>query len=95
MKMPTQNRTSKLCNQIKPPEQNAYATADLALSAFLQAMGYKILAVRSEGKRGVFVFSDSPDLRQDIIRWSNNEPISIKVRSFVNGLRDLKGVVGT
>ncbi len=71
-----------------------YATTDLSLSAFLQTRGHKIVKVTNRDGRGVFVFADSRELREDILRWGNNEAVSIKVRSFVNALRDLKGLVG-
>ncbi len=72
-----------------------YATADLSLSAFLQALNHQLVDVRrNERGRGKFVFTDTPELRQDILRWGNNEATSIKVRSFVNLMRDLKGMVG-
>ena len=32
--------------------------------------------------------------RQEILRWGNNDRVAIRVRGFVNGLRDLKGLVG-
>ncbi len=71
-----------------------YATTDLSLSAFLQVLGHEILDVLSERGRGVFVFSDSPELRRDVLRWANDEQISIRARAFVTGIRDLKGLVG-
>ncbi len=71
-----------------------YATSDLSLSAFLQALGHQLVEVRNERGRGTFVFTDTPELRQDILRWGNNEPVSIQVRGFVNLMRDLKGLVG-
>ncbi len=71
-----------------------YATTDLSLSAFLQVLGHKIVDVLSEGGRGVFVFANSPELRRDVLRWGNNEPVSIRARTFINGMRDLKGLVG-
>ncbi len=74
--------------------ENTYATTDLSLSAFLQALGHQLIDIRNEGGRGVFVFTDTEKLRQDILRWGNNEPVSIQVRSFVNLMRDLKGMVG-
>jgi len=75
-------------------EDTAYSTTDLSLSAFLQARGHQILDVVCNAGRGVFVFADTPELREDILRWGNNEPVSIRVRGFVNGMRDLKGLVG-
>ncbi len=71
-----------------------YATTDLSLSAFLQTRGHKIVKVVNKDGRGVFVFTDTEKLREDILRWGNNEAVSIQVRSFVNALRDLKGLVG-
>ncbi len=75
-------------------EGQLYSTTDLSLSAFLQIRGREIIDVRNEGGRGVFVFADSPELRADILKWGNNEAVSIRIRAFVNGLRDLKGIVG-
>ncbi len=71
-----------------------YATSDLSLSAFLQALGHQLVEVRNDRGRGTFVFADTQELRQDILRWGNNEPVSIQVRGFVNLMRDLKGMVG-
>ena len=75
-------------------EELLYSSRDLSLSAFLQARGHPIIGVQSQNGRGVFSFSVTPELQEDILRWGNNEPISIRVRSFVNGMRDLKGLVG-
>lgn len=72
-----------------------YKTSDLSLSAFLQALGHNIQEVFHKNGRGVFVFQDSAELRADILRWGNNEAVTIRVRGFVNGIRDLKGLVGT
>ncbi len=72
---------------------NRYATTDLSLSAFLHALGHQITGVRHEGARGVFVFADTPELQADILKWGNDEMVSIRVRGFTNNLRDLKGLV--
>jgi len=74
--------------------ENTYATTDLSLSAFLQALGHQLIDIRNEAGRGVFVFTDTEKLHQDILRWGNNQAVSIRVRGFVNGMRDLKGLVG-
>ncbi len=52
------------------------------------------MKVLNRDGRGVFVFADNQALREDILRWGNNEAVSIQVRGFVNGMRDLKGLVG-
>jgi hypothetical protein len=71
-----------------------YLTTDLSLSAFLQVKGHEIVEVRKEQGRGIFAFDDTPELKKDILRWGNNEAVPIRVRGFVNGMRDLKGLVG-
>ena len=71
-----------------------YATTDLSLSAFLQVRGHQIIEVHNKSNRGVFMFGDTAELRQDILRWGNNDSVSIRIRGFVNGMRDLKGLVG-
>ena len=75
-------------------ESDRYATTDLSLSAFLQTLGHNLVDIQHEAGRGVFVFTDTEKLREDILRWGNNEAVRIRVRGFVNGLRDLKGLVG-
>ncbi len=72
-----------------------YRTPDLALSSFLAALGHEIIEVNSERGRGVFTFQDTQELQHDLLAWCNGAPVSIDVRAFVNGMRDLKGVVGT
>jgi len=74
--------------------EHSYATTDLSLSAFLQTLGHEIVEVRNQNGRGVFVFVETPELHEDILRWGNNKAVSIQVRGFVNGMRDLKGLVG-
>ncbi len=71
-----------------------FKTADLPLSAFLQALGHDLVDVQRVGGRGLFVFADNSDLRRDLLRWSTNKPVNMAPRQFVSLLRDLKGVVG-
>ncbi len=73
--------------------KNTYATADLALAAFLASRRHTITDVRSDHGRGVFVFPDTPDLREDLLCWGNDEPVSIPLRRFVSDMRQLKGLV--
>ena len=73
---------------------NTYSTTDLSLSAFLQARGHQLVDVLNDRGRGTFVFADTEQLRRDILKWGNNELVSIHVRGFVNLMRDLKGMVG-
>ena len=80
-------------NLISDTKAGTYSTADLALSTFLQARGHEILRVGSDRGRGIFTFAESAELRSDLLRWANDEPVSICVRGLFNSLRDLKGLV--
>jgi len=51
-----------------------YARTDLSLSAFLQALNHQLVDVRNERGRGTFVFADTQELRQDILRWATTNP---------------------
>jgi len=75
--------------------ESSYSTTDLFLAAFLQARGHRILQILNRNGRGTFVFGDTEDLQQDILAWSNNQSVQIPVRGFVNGVRDLKGLVAS
>lgn len=70
----------------------SYDTSDLSLCAFLRARGHKITDVRYSSGRGRFTFEDNDELREDILRYSNDEPCTFAVRSFLNLVRDLKGL---
>jgi hypothetical protein len=71
-----------------------FRTTDLTLSAFLSMRGHTLLRVEKEGDRGVFVFADTREVREDVLRWGNNTPVLFEARVFANTLRDLKGMVG-
>ena len=75
--------------------ERVYASSDLALCAYLQTMGHELVEIRSQGRKGVFVFRHTPELNADILNWGNNQPVLIRLRNFVNGMRDLKGLVST
>jgi hypothetical protein len=71
---------------------NTYATGDLFLCAFLRAMGHNLKAIREDRQRSIFVFPDSADLRADILRYTNDDPVALRARNFMNLLRDLRGL---
>ncbi len=75
--------------------EDVYSTSDLPLACFLQIRGHQLIGIRHEGRRGVFSFSDNQTLQDDLLVWGNNVPVSIQVRTFINGMRDLKGLIGS
>jgi hypothetical protein len=72
---------------------SAFRTTDLSLSAFLRTRGHPLLRMEREGDRGIFVFADTEELREDVLRWGNDKPVLLAARVFINILRDLKGMV--
>ncbi len=73
--------------------QTEFHTTDLALASFLLAVGNSLIDIRGMGSKGVFVFTESPKLRTDVVRWTNDELTPLRARSFLNGFRNLKGVI--
>lgn len=68
----------------------SYETTDLSLASFLRCREFLIEAIKRQGGRTTFVFSDTPQLRQAVLDYANDGPVS--VRSFFNTLRDLKAI---
>jgi hypothetical protein len=70
--------------------QRTYETTDLMLASFLRCRDLQIADIRRQNGRTVFVFGDSPQLRQAIIDYANDAQVS--VRSFCATMRDLKAI---
>lgn len=67
-----------------------YQTTDLMLASFLRCRSFKIENIKQNNGRSLFVFGDSPELRQAIIDFANDS--SVAVRSFCGTVRDLKAL---
>ncbi len=71
--------------------QDAYETPDLNLASFLYCRKFILAGLkRLDARRSVFVFADSPELRQSIVEYVNDGVVP--VRTFCSAVRDLKGV---
>lgn len=69
-----------------------YETTDINLTSFLRCRKFPIVEIKREGKtRVLFLFDDSPELRNAIVEYANDG--DVPVRSFSNTLRDLKALV--
>ena len=66
-----------------------FRTKDFFLAAFLQARGHRLVDVED---RGIFGFEASEGLGDDLLRWANNDPVSIRVPAYVNAIRNLKAL---
>ena len=68
----------------------AFETTDLNLASFLRSRGFAIEDIKRQNSKAIFVFDDSPGLRQAIIDFANDG--TVPVRSFCNTVRDLKAI---
>lgn len=69
-----------------------YVTTDINLTSFLRCRRFPISRIKREGEtRVLFLFHDTPELRNAIVEYANDG--DVPVRSFSNTLRDLKSLV--
>ena len=78
-------------NSPNPPKSGqTYQTTDLMLASFLRCQGFQIENIKQSNGRTIFVFDDSPELRQGILDFANDAAVA--VRSFCSTMRDLKAI---
>ena len=70
--------------------QRTYETTDLTLASFLRCRDLQIADIKRQNGRTVFIFGDSPQLRQAVIDYANDAEVC--VRSFCATMRDLKAI---
>ncbi len=68
----------------------SYETTDLTLASFLRCREFPIESIKRQHGRATFVFADTPQLRQALLDYANDAPVS--VRSFCGTMRDLKAI---
>ncbi|MFB0507443.1 MAG: DUF5659 domain-containing protein [Thermodesulfobacteriota bacterium] len=66
--------------------------SDLALAAFLSSRGYEILGIKGNGKKSLFVFEDTPQLEQDVLKYFNRQGM-VDALTYGEVLRNLKALV--
>lgn len=67
-----------------------FETSDLMLASFLRCRSFQIEGIKRQSGRTVFVFDDSPQLRQTLLDYANDGAVA--VRSFCSTMRDLKAI---
>ena len=72
------------------PAGVSYETTDLSLASFLRCRDFQIESIKRQNGRTTFVFADTPQLRQAVLDYANDGPVS--VRSFCSTMRDLKAI---
>lgn len=69
-----------------------YETTDINLTSFLRCRNFPIIKIQRDGEtRVLFMFENSPELRNAIVEYVNDG--NVPVRSFSNTLRDLKSIL--
>ena len=67
-----------------------YQTTDLTLTSFLRCRGFAIENIKQNNGRTLFMFQESPELRNAILDFANDSVVA--VRSFCSTMRDLKAI---
>jgi hypothetical protein len=73
-----------------PPEKNFF-TSDIALSATLKINGLKLLRVNRDGSKAIFVFEDTPERAETVMRFINRE-MTVEPLRFMEEIRNLKSL---
>jgi hypothetical protein len=80
----------KMVDPIPQSLKQTYQTTDLTLTSFLRCRGFAIESMKQNNGRTLFIFQESPELRNAILDFANDAVIA--VRSFCSTMRDLKAI---
>ncbi|HET6852486.1 MAG TPA: DUF5659 domain-containing protein [Pyrinomonadaceae bacterium] len=80
----------KTMDPISAALKQTYQTSDLTLTSFLRCRGFAIDSIKQNNGRTLFMFQESPELRDAILDYANDATVS--VRSFCSTMRDLKAI---
>lgn len=72
--------------------ERVFETHDLYLASALKILGFKLLNLRKNGGRGIFIFEDRPDRSQYVRGYFSGE-LSGSLKQFSNAWSDLKSLV--
>lgn len=72
-------------------QEDQFVTADLYLSSYLKAKGFKFTDVRT-GRQIKFVFANTEKLRKAVQGFYNGEDL-IGANEFCHCLKDLKAII--
>jgi hypothetical protein len=69
-----------------------FETRDFYLACFLRCSGYELLDLRTEGPRKVFVFTDRPTRRADVLAFYGDEA-AVQPLAFSTTIKDMKALL--
>jgi hypothetical protein len=70
----------------------AFETRDFYLACFLRCTGYKLIDLRAEGRRKVFVFRDHPRRRDDVLAFYR-DGTAVPPLAFSSTIKDMKALL--
>lgn len=69
-----------------------FETRDFYLACFLRCSGYELRDLRTEGPRKVFVFTDRPARRADVLAFYGDEA-AVQPLAFSTTIKDMKALL--
>lgn len=69
-----------------------YETRDFYLACFLRCTGYELVDLRAEGQRKIFVFSDRPTRRNDVLAFYGGDA-AVAPLTFSSVIKDMKALL--
>ena len=71
---------------------DVYETRDFYLACFLRTLGYKLIALKPEGRRRVFVFCDRIGRTDDVIAFYGDRA-TVPPLLFSRTIKDMKALL--
>jgi hypothetical protein len=71
---------------------NTYQTSDFHLSAVLKSFGFKLIDLKMESGRGLFIFEDRTDRAKIVKDFFSGELVG-NIKTFLNALEGLKSLI--
>lgn len=74
------------------PDQIAFETSDFYLACYLRCTGYKLLGLRANGQKKVFVFKDRHTRPDDVMAFYG-DAATVRPQAFAATIKDMKGLL--
>ncbi len=73
-------------------DRPTFETRDFYLACYLRCAGYDLIALRTEGRRKVFVFRDRPTRRDDVLAFYG-DCATVPALPFSAAIKDMKALL--
>ena len=80
--------------KLETKSMNSYKSSDLHLIAFLKARGMRMKDRERAGRKLVFIFDDSDDLKKLVYEFQNDSnSFNVNANVYKNAIQDLKTMI--